>query len=155
MTLREFADLFRFLGATHALNLDGGGSTTMVVNDRIVNRPSGGYERAVGSALLVLAQPDQDEIEPAPYSTPTPSPTVPPSPSVTPSPSLPTTTPIEVADETQRFLDPSCEVLLDPGSTGGLLHALEQGNFTPRRIAFSPSLRWGLDVFGGSAACLD
>jgi hypothetical protein len=155
MTLREFADLFRFLGATDALNLDGGGSTTMVVNDRIVNKPSGGYERAVGSALLVLAQPDPDEIEPAPYTTPSPSPTLPPSPTVTPSSSVPTTSVVEIADETQRLLDPSCQVLLDPGSTGGLLHALEQGNFTPRDFPFSPSLRWGLNVFDGNAACLD
>jgi hypothetical protein len=156
MTLREFADLFRYLGATDALNLDGGGSTTMVVEGRIVNRPSGGYERPVGSALLVLAEADADEIEPAPYATPTPSPTFPSTPTVTPTPSLPVTGPVvDIADETQRLLDPSCQALLDPGSTGGLLHALEEGNFTPRHFAFSSSLRWGLNVFDGSATCLD
>jgi hypothetical protein len=154
MTLREFADLFRFLGATDALNLDGGGSTTMVINDRIVNRPSGGYERPVGSALLVLGEPDSGELEPAPYSTPTPTPTLP-VPTVTPSPSVIESPVVDIADEADRFLDPSCQALLDPGSTGGLLDALSHGDFTPHRVRFAPSLRWGLNVFEGSAVCLD
>lgn len=54
MTLRQFARLFRSLGARWALNLDGGGSTTMVVEGRVVNRPSDGPERAVSSSLLVV-----------------------------------------------------------------------------------------------------
>ena len=53
MNLREFAKLFVSLGADQALNLDGGGSTTMVINGEIVNRPSSddGEERpgVVGS----------------------------------------------------------------------------------------------------------
>ncbi|MGH2808223.1 MAG: phosphodiester glycosidase family protein [Actinomycetota bacterium] len=157
MTLREFADLFRYLGATDALNLDGGGSTTMVVNGRIVNRPSGGYERAVGSALLVLAETDSDEIEPAPYPTPTPTETFSPTPTVTPTATLPPVTSpvVDIADEADRFLDPSCQVLLDPGSTGGLLDALSHGDFTPRRARFSPHLRWALNVFEGDAICPD
>jgi hypothetical protein len=53
MTLMAFAKLFKSLGATWALNLDGGGSTTMVVRGRVVNKPSDGRERPVGSALLV------------------------------------------------------------------------------------------------------
>jgi hypothetical protein len=55
MRLKRFARLFRSLGATWALNLDGGGSTTMAVRGRVVNRPSDGHERPVGSALLVIA----------------------------------------------------------------------------------------------------
>jgi hypothetical protein len=54
MTTRGFARLFVSLGADRALNLDGGGSTTMYVRGRVVNRPSDGTERPVSSALLVL-----------------------------------------------------------------------------------------------------
>jgi hypothetical protein len=61
MTLRELAELFRSLGATQALNLDGGGSSTFVLADpsapnglRIMNRPSDKVERAVGNALAVV-----------------------------------------------------------------------------------------------------
>lgn len=37
-----------------AMNLDGGGSTTAVAGERVLNSPSGGAERPVGDALLVL-----------------------------------------------------------------------------------------------------
>jgi exopolysaccharide biosynthesis protein len=50
----EAAQLMRWLGAKQALNLDGGGSTAMVVDKKVVNRPSDGRERGVGDALLVL-----------------------------------------------------------------------------------------------------
>ena len=60
-TLPEFAELLRALGATDALNLDGGGSTTLVVAGpagaalRIVNRPSDeAGERPVANALAVV-----------------------------------------------------------------------------------------------------
>jgi Phosphodiester glycosidase len=61
MTPREFAELFESLEATSALNLDGGGSTTMVVNGNVKNKPSSGSERPVSSALLVLPGPDDGE----------------------------------------------------------------------------------------------
>ena len=52
-----FADLQRLcdrLDLSDALNLDGGGSTTMVVKGRVVNQPVDGKEgRAVGDAILV------------------------------------------------------------------------------------------------------
>jgi exopolysaccharide biosynthesis protein len=52
-----FTDLLRLcdrLELRDALNLDGGGSTTMVVNGRIVNRPSDAAgPRAVSDAILV------------------------------------------------------------------------------------------------------
>jgi hypothetical protein len=48
------ARLLRRYGAKWALNLDGGGSTTMVVRGKIINRPSDGRERAVSSALVVV-----------------------------------------------------------------------------------------------------
>ncbi len=50
----EAAQLMRWLGATQAINLDGGGSTAMVVKNKVVNKPSDGRERSVGDALLVL-----------------------------------------------------------------------------------------------------
>lgn len=65
MTILQFARLFKKLGAKRALNLDGGGSTTMVVEDNIVNKPVGS-ERSVASALLVLPGPDRAEPEPGP-----------------------------------------------------------------------------------------
>lgn len=55
MSLAELASLFRRLGATEALNLDGGGSTAMVVRGQVVNRPSDREgERANANALLLL-----------------------------------------------------------------------------------------------------
>lgn len=54
-TLQEWADiLINQFGAVDAINLDGGGSTELIVNDNIVNIPSDGQERAVGSALMIL-----------------------------------------------------------------------------------------------------
>ena len=55
MTLVEFADLLISLGAFQALNLDGGGSTTLLVRDRVVNTPTDPEgERAVGISLFVV-----------------------------------------------------------------------------------------------------
>lgn len=59
MTLAELAELMGRLGATEALNLDGGGSTTMVLDGRVVNRPSDeSGERPVGNALVVVRRCD-------------------------------------------------------------------------------------------------
>jgi hypothetical protein len=58
MTLVELAGELRRLGAWEALNFDGGGSTTMVVDGSLVNVPSDTTgERAVGNALLVVRAP--------------------------------------------------------------------------------------------------
>jgi exopolysaccharide biosynthesis protein len=55
MSLVELARLMLTLGAFEAINLDGGGSTTMVVDGGVVNSPSDKTgERPVGSALLVV-----------------------------------------------------------------------------------------------------
>ncbi len=53
MTLEELADLMLELGAVDAMNLDGGGSTTMIVRNRILNIPSDGVERKVSNALVI------------------------------------------------------------------------------------------------------
>jgi hypothetical protein len=157
MTLGEFAKLFRYLGATSAINLDGGGSTTMVVRDRIVNVPSGAFERPVGSALLVLPGPDRGEIEPGPYVTPSPSPSITPFPSATPTPTeSPTAASHRLSwpseDGLQGTVTLRCRYLSDPGSTGGMLDALARGSLGSRGD-LPRSLRWAVRVFRGSAMC--
>ena len=55
MTLVEMANVMRELGAWDAMNFDGGGSTTMVVDGIVVNHPSDKEgERQVGNAILIV-----------------------------------------------------------------------------------------------------
>jgi hypothetical protein len=55
MTFAELAATMRELGAWNALNLDGGGSTALVVRGRVTNVPSDSTgERPVGNVLLVV-----------------------------------------------------------------------------------------------------
>lgn len=63
MTLAELAGYLHSLGAVEAINLDGGGSTTMVVNGAIRNSPSDGRERAVSDAILVFSVPDFEALD--------------------------------------------------------------------------------------------
>ena len=62
MSLLELGHLLRDLGAVQAINLDGGGSTAMVVRHRngglvVANRPSDREgERAVGNALALVRE---------------------------------------------------------------------------------------------------
>ena len=51
--LDELAQVLLNLGCTDALNLDGGGSTTVWVEGEITNRPSDGAERPIGNAVVV------------------------------------------------------------------------------------------------------
>ena len=54
MTLQELAEYLLSLGATDAMNLDGGGSTTMYVDGKVVNTPSDKEgERRVSDAIVV------------------------------------------------------------------------------------------------------
>lgn len=58
MTLPELAATMEALGATEALNLDGGGSSVMVLYGRPVSRPSDAEgERPVANALAVRRNP--------------------------------------------------------------------------------------------------
>ncbi|MET8139054.1 phosphodiester glycosidase family protein [Sphaerisporangium sp. NPDC005288] len=50
----EAAHLMMWLGARQAINLDGGGSSAMVVKGKVVNHPSDGVERGVGDAVLIV-----------------------------------------------------------------------------------------------------
>lgn len=64
LTLPELQRIMKWLGCTEAINLDGGGSTTMYVHDRpydgVVNHPSDNHrydhegQRPVSNAILVL-----------------------------------------------------------------------------------------------------
>ena len=57
MSFSEMQALLARLGATDALNLDGGGSTTMVVRGEVVNRPSDPIgPRPVSDALIVTSR---------------------------------------------------------------------------------------------------
>ena len=53
-TLSELARLMAEMGAIEAINLDGGGSSTMVVGGKAVNKVSGGTERLVSNAIGVF-----------------------------------------------------------------------------------------------------
>ncbi len=61
LSIEDFAILLKRLGAVDAINLDGGGSTTLLRRQpgeeetTVANRPSDGRSRAVGNALLVMS----------------------------------------------------------------------------------------------------
>lgn len=56
LTLAELAERLRALGATEAINLDGGGSSAMAIRGQLVNQPSDGAERPVPNAVVVMPQ---------------------------------------------------------------------------------------------------
>jgi hypothetical protein len=109
MTQIQEARFLKSLGAVDALNLDGGGSSTMVVRDVIKNRPSDGSERAVSSAIVILPGADPDE----PFLGIGAAPLTP----LVPQVALGPTDPGQMSAAAD-------EMLADPGSTGGLLDAL-------------------------------
>ena len=53
-SLAETAEVMRGLGCVEAINLDGGGSSTLSLFGMVLNRPSGGVERAIGNAVLLF-----------------------------------------------------------------------------------------------------
>ncbi|MYK20492.1 phosphodiester glycosidase family protein [Candidatus Poribacteria bacterium] len=53
LTLYELASILTELGATEAINLDGGSSSTFVVKDAVINKPSGQQERDVLNAVFI------------------------------------------------------------------------------------------------------
>jgi hypothetical protein len=108
MTTRGFARLFVSLGADRALNLDGGGSTTMYVRGEVVNRPSDGTERPVSSALLVLP------------------------PTSRAASSGGSSAPVTGSSERDTFA--LAAMARDPGSVGGLADSLARGNRLPASL---------------------
>lgn len=57
MTLNEFAALFEELGAQLAYNLDGGGSSTMVFMDEMMNNPLGRQKEREVSDIIYIGVP--------------------------------------------------------------------------------------------------
>ncbi len=120
VTFERFAAEFKKLGATWAINMDGGGGATMWVRQRgtycqvprstgcLVNRPTDEPERWAVSALLV--QPGPDAGEPAKTTMTTSTATLMP-------PTIST-----VLDQ---------QALSDPASTGGYYDALARGILGP------------------------
>ena len=53
VTLEELAQIMKDLGCIEAMNLDGGSSSTMVLNDKVINTPSGGGEKPVSNGILI------------------------------------------------------------------------------------------------------
>ncbi len=52
VTLNELADILLSLGAIDAINLDGGGSSAMVINGVVANKPSDGVQRSIPSVVV-------------------------------------------------------------------------------------------------------
>lgn len=76
VSLDDEGRILKWLGAWEGINLDGGGSTGMVVNGEYKNNPSDGSERAVGNGMLVYSSAPVDdnvsiiEFEPRTYNVP-------------------------------------------------------------------------------------
>ena len=60
MSYRDVAKTMLELGAKEAINLDGGSSSTFILQDQVVNRPSGGKERHVLNAVFITAEKKAD-----------------------------------------------------------------------------------------------
>jgi hypothetical protein len=63
LNLHEMAQTLLALGCVEAISLDGGGSSTFVVNDTVLNRPSDGRERSITNVLAVVPADTVFEIE--------------------------------------------------------------------------------------------
>ncbi len=69
LTQQEMASLMLELGAFNAINMDGGGSTTMVARKpgtlelNVTNSPSGGFERKISTALGVFSAAPQSPLD--------------------------------------------------------------------------------------------
>ncbi len=65
LSLRELAQLLKEIGVTEAINLDGGGSTTMVYGNQVINSPSDkGGLRPISTALLLYSQAQSRQAKP-------------------------------------------------------------------------------------------
>lgn len=61
-TMRDVAQTILSLGAWNAVNLDGGGSSTLIVDDEWVHRPTdSNWMRPIGNALVAIAEPYEGE----------------------------------------------------------------------------------------------
>jgi hypothetical protein len=60
MNYPELAETLIELGCEQAMNLDGGGSSTLWLGGQVVNSPSDGMERRVANSLIVIAREERD-----------------------------------------------------------------------------------------------
>jgi exopolysaccharide biosynthesis protein len=65
MTFEELADYLVRLGCEEAINLDGGGSATLWVEGKVVNRPSQGRERPSCNTIMLIKRPSALSVRPA------------------------------------------------------------------------------------------
>lgn len=56
MTVPELAALAQRLGCSNAINFDGGGSSTLWIDNTVMNLPSDGQPRRVGNSLVLVKQ---------------------------------------------------------------------------------------------------
>jgi hypothetical protein len=68
LTLARLAEEMKKLGCVEAMNLDGGGSETLVLDGRAINHPSDGRERRITSIFAIV--PASSENRPAAATTP-------------------------------------------------------------------------------------
>ena len=62
-TMQEMAEIMKGFGAWNAVNLDGGGSSTLIVNDEWVHRPTDSdWQRGVANALIAISEPYDGEV---------------------------------------------------------------------------------------------
>lgn len=54
LTLNELAEFLKKINLQEAINLDGGGSTTLVVNGEVINRLSEHHQRKISNGLLIF-----------------------------------------------------------------------------------------------------
>ena len=67
MTLAELSDYMLKLGCTDALNLDGGGSSTIWLNGKVMNSPCFGYLRNMATTL-VMVRKEKPFTQPSPQA---------------------------------------------------------------------------------------
>lgn len=65
MTLEELSGFLLKLGCDEAMNLDGGGSSTLWFAGQVRNNPCDGYERPIANSLVVVRKPAQTRDQPA------------------------------------------------------------------------------------------
>jgi hypothetical protein len=62
-TMQEMAEVLKSFGAWNAVNLDGGGSSTLIVQDEWVHRPTDSdWQRGVANALIAISEPYDGEV---------------------------------------------------------------------------------------------
>lgn len=153
ITVKKEAELAKALGAKYALELDGGGSSTMIVriNGELTlrNKPSDGSMRAVSNAILLVEKTEKTNNTP-PATTTKPSATTKP----TANPTEPTTEPT-----TQPTTEPTTQPTTEPTTKPTTQTTPTTNNGTPQgdpqdngKIILIASIAGGVVLLGGAIA---